>query len=1079
MIRPRFVPRALVLAATAVLVSCGREPTAPTLAPDVQFVGAPLTSMVAPAVVISQVYGGGGNSGAIYKNDFIELFNPGTSPVSLSGWSVQYQSSAGTSTWQVTALSGTIQPGAYYLVQQAAGAGAQPVLPTPDASGAIAMSASQGKVWLLSSTTALVGSCPTSTAVADQLHYGVVSVTCGLTGTTNLANATAAIRNTGGCTYTGPTGADFTVAAPTPRNSASPTNTCSAPPVPASVAIAPDSTGAFIGATAQFTASAKDASNNPVGTTFTWASSDNAVATVSPSGLATGVAAGLVTITATSANGIIGTAKLSVTPAPPPSATNVRITEIHYDNTGADVNEQVELIGDTGGSLNGWSLVLYNETGGAVYATIPLTAIFPASCGTQGVAVIPTPGIQNGPNDGLALVNSAGAVVEFLSYEGTLTAQNGPAVGQTSTNIGVSQSGNDAIGRSLLRAGDGTWYGPAPSSFGTCNPATKPVFPNSIFFSGRVPTDPALPVGFEDQLFATLRDGLSGATIPSTFTWTSETPAIATIDALGVMHALSAGSAVFRATAADGTTATWTLPTIVAQPGNTAQYGNNTEFGDPVDADASDDFIVRRAQFTTSFNRNRGIPNWVAYNLEATHIGTEVDRCDCFTYDSALPASFPRYTTADYTGAGTFHGYGIDRGHLARSFDRTTGALDNAYTYLFSNIIPQAADNNQGPWAILENYLGAQATAQNKEVYIIAGASGNKGTVKNEGKMVIPEFTWKVALLMPRDQGLAHVLSYNDVEVIAVILPNEAGIRNVDWNTYRTTVDAVEALSGYDLLSLLPDKIENAVESNTKPPVGSTDGPYTGTEGSAVSLSGAASVDYNGTITSYDWSFGDGMVASGANVTHTYAQDGLYTVRLIVTDNDGLADTVTTTAAVGNVLPTVAAFAGATLLPGESYNATGGFADPGADTWSATVNYGDGTGTASLGLSLFSFALTHTYSTAGTFTVTVRVSDDDGTTPRTQLVVVMTHAAALDSVAAKINALVSDGEVSGGNGNSLLAKVSAAAKSLEKGNVTPALNQLNALLNEIDAMEESGRLSATDATALRTLVTRIRTSLLV
>ncbi|MET1023944.1 MAG: lamin tail domain-containing protein, partial [Pseudoxanthomonas sp.] len=98
-------------------------------------------------VVISQVYGGGGNTGAPYTNDFIELTNLGTSPVDVTGWSVQYASSAGSS-WSVTALSGSIAPGKYYLVQEAAGANMPAPLPAPDATGTIAMSATAGKVAL-------------------------------------------------------------------------------------------------------------------------------------------------------------------------------------------------------------------------------------------------------------------------------------------------------------------------------------------------------------------------------------------------------------------------------------------------------------------------------------------------------------------------------------------------------------------------------------------------------------------------------------------------------------------------------------------------------------------------------------------------------------------------------------------------------------------------------------------------------------------------------------------------------------------------------------------------------------------
>src|SRR4051794_15045490 len=103
-------------------------------------------SAASPDIVISQVYGGGGNAGAQYRNDFIELYNRGTEAVPVTGWSVQYAAAGGTS-WQKTALTGTIRPGRYYLVQEAAGANAQATpLPTPNAEGSIPMAAGAGKV---------------------------------------------------------------------------------------------------------------------------------------------------------------------------------------------------------------------------------------------------------------------------------------------------------------------------------------------------------------------------------------------------------------------------------------------------------------------------------------------------------------------------------------------------------------------------------------------------------------------------------------------------------------------------------------------------------------------------------------------------------------------------------------------------------------------------------------------------------------------------------------------------------------------------------------------------------------------
>lgn len=170
-----------------------------------------------PDIVISQVYGGGGNSGATLKNDFIELYNRGTATVSVTGWSVQYGSQNGT-TWQATNLTGSIAPGKYYLIQEAQGSGGTTLLPTPDVIGTIAMSATNGKVALVSSTTLLTGACPGG--MIDLV--GFASNCFEGTATAPLTNTTAAMRNNGGCTDTDNNSADFTIGAPAPRNSATP-----------------------------------------------------------------------------------------------------------------------------------------------------------------------------------------------------------------------------------------------------------------------------------------------------------------------------------------------------------------------------------------------------------------------------------------------------------------------------------------------------------------------------------------------------------------------------------------------------------------------------------------------------------------------------------------------------------------------------------------------------------------------------------------------------------------------------------------------------------------------------------------
>jgi hypothetical protein len=179
-------------------------------------------------LVISQVYGGGGNSGAKYKNDFIEIFNRGTTAVSLSGWSIQYASASGSS-WTVTTLSGTVQAGHYYLVQEAAGSGGTTNLPTPDATGSISMSLSTGKVALLNTTTALTcgSGCLPNSHVVDFVGYGSSATSYEGSGPTpTLTNTTAALRASAGCTDTDSNAADFTAGTVNPRNSATAANSC-------------------------------------------------------------------------------------------------------------------------------------------------------------------------------------------------------------------------------------------------------------------------------------------------------------------------------------------------------------------------------------------------------------------------------------------------------------------------------------------------------------------------------------------------------------------------------------------------------------------------------------------------------------------------------------------------------------------------------------------------------------------------------------------------------------------------------------------------------------------------------------
>jgi predicted extracellular nuclease len=159
-----------------------------------------------------------------------------------------------------------------------------------------------------------------------------------------------------------------------------------------------------------------------------------------------------------------------------PAFAQVFINEIHYDNTGTDVGEAVEVAGPAGMDLAGWSLVLYNGNGGVTYNTTGLSGVIADQQGGFGTVAFsyPTNGIQNGSPDGIALVNGT-SVVQFLSYEGTFTAVGGPADGLMSTDIGVSEPFATEIGDSLQLVGTGstytdfTWAIPQAATFGAVN----------------------------------------------------------------------------------------------------------------------------------------------------------------------------------------------------------------------------------------------------------------------------------------------------------------------------------------------------------------------------------------------------------------------------------------------------------------------------------------------------------------------------------------------------------------------------------------------------------------------------------
>lgn len=229
------------------------------------------------------------------------------------------------------------------------------------------------------------------------------------------------------------------------------------------------------------------------------------------------------------------------------------------------------------------------------------------------------------------------------------------------------------------------------------------------------------------------------------------------------------------------------------------------------DAGQPNNYLMEKPSFSLSYNRDKGTPNWVTWHLENQWTGN-LSRNDTFRADPAVLPDWYRVQSTDYVASG------FDRGHMTPNADRDNPASIplNQETFLMSNMVPQAPNNNQGPWADLENFLRTLLPAN--EVYIVAGPAGVGGSGDNGpadtiagGHVTVPAFTWKVALVIPNgDDDLARVSAAT--RTIAVIMPNQNSI-NSDWRAYLTTVNAVEALTGYDFFANLPDAVENSIEA--------------------------------------------------------------------------------------------------------------------------------------------------------------------------------------------------------------------------------------------------------------------------
>jgi DNA/RNA endonuclease G (NUC1) len=233
-----------------------------------------------------------------------------------------------------------------------------------------------------------------------------------------------------------------------------------------------------------------------------------------------------------------------------------------------------------------------------------------------------------------------------------------------------------------------------------------------------------------------------------------------------------------------------------------SQLGNPS--GASAVATATTNYLIARPQYALSYNNTTREPNWVSWNLTTADTGSS-GRSPNFFQDTTLPAGFYQVLTTDYSGSG------FDRGHMCPSGDRTVTDADNEATFFMTNMIPQAPDNNQGVWANFESECRTLAAAGN-EVLIITGPSGFSGATIASG-VAVAGYTWKIAVVVPAGAGTALSRITTTTRVIAIKIPNIAGVRSNPWQNYITTAAQIQADTGYTFFSELPDNVAAALRA--------------------------------------------------------------------------------------------------------------------------------------------------------------------------------------------------------------------------------------------------------------------------
>ncbi len=566
-------------------------------------------------------------------------------------------------------------------------------------------------------------------------------------------------------------------------------------------------------------------------------------------------------VTITDAQSRSGTTSisLSVQAAPTPPGAVV-ISQIYGGggNSGATYkNDFIEIFNrsSNGVDLTGWTVQYNSATGtGNWSGKTSLSGIIPAggyylikeAQGSGGTVDLPTPDATGTINMGaaagkVALVNnsttlngcpSGSNIIDLVGYgstancyEGSPTSDLGNTVAASRTHAGCRDTDVNSAEFKVLPPNPRNSSTPLHvCSQGDLQPEIFSTTPNDG--STSIPLASNITVQFDEAVnvagvwysISCATSGFHSATVtsgPTSFTINPDVNFVTLEQCTATIYASNVTDQDSNQNmAADYT---WTFLT-----GHDPQV--HLTMGNPSNATADEsnenNYLMEKDQYALSYNRSKATANWVSWQLDQTWLGS-TPRQDDFRSDSTLPAAW--YHVLGGTSGDPYSDYsgsGFDRGHMCPSADRTASVPDNSTTFLMTNMIPQAPDNNQGPWAGLENYLRTLVSGGNR-LYILSGPAGTGGVGSNGasnaihtqtgGSITVPAQTWKVALVLPvADNDVSRV--DNSTRTIAVIMPNIQGIRNDDWKKYLATVRQVESLTGYNFYSNVPQSTQDVIE---------------------------------------------------------------------------------------------------------------------------------------------------------------------------------------------------------------------------------------------------------------------------